>query len=70
VPVPTGYGDAIGLFGINDRGLRSGQYAAPTTPQSESNMGVNGFVERHGQVTDLTVPSTTMPLPDINSPST
>jgi hypothetical protein len=70
-PVITGYGDATGLFGVNDHGLRSGQYAAaPSTPQPGGIMGFNGFVERHGRVTDLIVPSTTIPLLDINSPST
>jgi hypothetical protein len=70
---PSGYGDATELFGVNDHGLRSGQYAAaPTTEQCGNNVGadVDGFIERHGSVTDLTVPSTTITLPDINNPST
>jgi len=63
--------DTTTLWGVNDRGLRSGWYPTAGTGDCAAPVGnLDGFIEDHGKVIDLTVPSTTIPLPDISNPHT
>lgn len=68
------WGDSTDLVAHNDYSVRDGNYwAAPTTQTCAANTGgvtFYGWVQHNDQVLPITVPSTTIPLPDISNPNT